>query len=315
MLPRLSSLFFPHRKLRTIIYGSCHGIALKKALESISSARQRLTFENLPENFEITEDEMQTFLNNTAPEIDVFIYQPTSADARGDLFASATVLKALRPQTRTLTFSYLHFELYNPYTLYPGADMPAFTGTYVDYAVGALVTNGVPTAELKAKWHKGPDFAPYGDACLNQNLKELREREERILPGDNPTQLRFADTIQTSFRSEPLFNSMNHPSAGLIQRLAAQTIAALDIRNCGSDTPHREWLDSAFIPIPEFIRRQYELTFPDRTPVLRGKEMSLDEYIHTQAQYFRALDPQVVKSRITELSYSRPWFKPLLSFK
>lgn len=315
MLQSLSSLLFPRRKLRTIIYGSCHGIALKKALESISTARRRLSLEDLPANFEITEAEMDAFLKNVAPKIDVFIYQPISATARGGLFASATVLKSLGPQTRTLTFSYLHFELYNPYALYPLADMPAFTGIYVDYAVGALVANGVATEELKPKWHRGPDFAPYADICLKQNLGELREREERVLPGDNPTQLRFADHIQTNFRSERLFNSINHPSAALIQLLAARTLAAIGIPNSSSNDQCKEWLDDSFIPIPEFIRRQYELSFPDRTPGLAGKDLSLDEYINTQALYFRAVDPQLVKNRMTELSYSRPWFKPLLDFK
>lgn len=315
MFPRLKKIIAPTPRLRTIIYGSCHGYALKKTLKNISTAQQQLEFMELPENFVITEREMSVFLEDVVPRLDLFIYQPISIAARGEQFASARILKLLPSQTRTLTFSYLHFELYNPYSLYPAATLPEFAGTYVDYAIGALVANGMPSDELKAKWDEGPKFGPYVDVCLEQNLAELRDREDRILPGDKSIQLRFADCIEKNFRSVRLFNSINHPSAVLIECLAAQTLQALAIRASEPDNKGREWLDDTFIPIPAFVQKQYGLCFPSPTPILAKKRMSLLEYIDTQARYFRAIDPKVVRTTIEELSFSRPWFEALIHFK
>jgi hypothetical protein len=315
MFPRVKKIIAPSRRLRTTIYGSCHGYALKKTLQNISTAQQQLEFTELPENFVITEQEMSVFLEDVVPRLDLFIYQPTSVAARGELFASARILKLLPSQARTLTFSYLHFELYNPYSLYSAAALPEFAGTYVDYAIGALVANGTPSDEIRAKWDEGPKFEPYVDVCLERNLAELRDREDRTLPGDKSIQLRFADYVEKNFRSVRLFNSMNHPSAVLVEHLAARTLKALAISPSEPDNKGKEWLDNAFIPIPAFVRKQYGLCFSSPTPILAEKLMSLSEYIDTQARYFRAIDPKLVRTTIEELSFSRPWFEALIHFK
>lgn len=296
------------------VYGSCHALAAQRYFRQVVSDHT-LDIAKLAPYYELNDEEIELFKKRTLPSLDFFLYQPISENARGSRFCTAALLREVSARTRTLRFSYAHFELYNPYSVSRLDMLPDTDLAYMDYAVGALVMNGVKGSSLVSLYEQGPDFSPYKDALLAFSLAELRDREMRTLPEDKAVDICSSEYIADNFQGNRLFLSMNHPSNILLKNIFGKMATQMGL-TVDDTLIMSELLEDTVIPIPNYIKDVYELNFfIDNTKLKLGNNsLNLPEYIKRYEDYFRQIKPDIVRSCVENLAISRPWFQALLEF-
>lgn len=292
-------------------YGSCHAQALQKFFEEATDA---IDVVNLPAFFALDHQKLESFKTRTAGQLSWFVYQPISQEAKGEEYATRSILSHLTETASKIPFSYPHFELYNPYAISRAGDLPDIGFGYIDYAIGALVMNGRRGVSLKNFYRSGPDFNEYKDSLKAWCFTELKDREERVLPGDLPIDVKISGFIENQFRNARLFWSMNHPTNALLvpmfSAVADKMGVDVDVEKITS-----ELLSDTVIPIPEYIAGSYDLKFRNEDFCRLGNvDMSLDEYVFRYEDYFMNIDPMMIMKTIEDLARSRPWFNALKTF-
>lgn len=303
------------KPLRVALYGSCHAEGLQKVLASNPRLRPHLEFVSLDSVMDITREGMNDLIS-AFPSLDLLIYQPTSSDYRGEAFSSARLLQHVRGNTKPISFAYYHFELYQPYILGPAPKFPETNLGYLDYLAGACVARGLSDDEIVHQLLHFDGFEPYAPALHAAAMFELRIRENRILDGDRPLDVRIADRVQEAFRAQRLGHTMNHPSSTVFRWLA-DDITTRVAQMFDLDLGDAEPLDSDPLAetsffAPPFVRRAFEMSFDDAATIsLGGKSLSLRDYVSVQRAYFDKVDEALFWDRVAEISSVRPWFRAL----
>lgn len=303
-------------KKRIAFYGSCHAEAMSRLF--LATPWLVDTYEvlySLP-YYLMDEQEINDFSNTVLPTIDYFIYQPISHEAENGKFATAPLLQNLKRDAVTVTFAYSHFELYSPFCLYAPSTFPEFPPLYVDYEVGALVAKG-SSLEAIIEGFEHRKVIDFSQTLLEQNLSELRKREDRVLPGDRPIDVKVADYIAENFRERQLFNSMNHPSNVLLKEISERVVEKMghtEGASGGEYFPYEgiELLNDAYTPVPPIIVEAFALKNTLNRRVLKNNEMSREKYLEMQYHYFKSVDANNILSALEQMSWSRPWFKALM---
>ena len=307
----------PVKPIRTAFYGSCHAEGLQKVLASSPQFGAHLEFVPLASVMEITQDEMGDLIS-ALPSLDLLIYQPTSSDFRGEAFSSARLLQHLPGVTQPMSFAYYHLELYQPYILGPAPRFPEAEFEYLDYLTGACLARGLLDEEIAHQFLHFEGFEPYAPALLAAALSELRTRENRVLNGDRPLDIRIADRVERAFRTQRL--GRHHEPAGktsTVFRWLADDIAVrisqmfnLDLE-CAEPRDADPLAETSFFA-PPFVRRAFEMSFDDAEIVsLGGEHLALRDYISRQRAYFENVDEAMFWGRVEEMSSARPWFQAL----
>ena len=203
-----AALFRGERK-KAVFYGACHAIGVAKILQQQSAFQKQYEAIILPANFSMNSEQLAHAREHILPHADLFIYQPYTGVGRQE-FSTADFLKRLKPSAQSIRFAYPHCEIYQPFTYYPVEGLPAFTSSYIDYAFGRAILDGMKPSEIVAHYRHQGLLTNYADQLLPLNLRELRDRENRVLPGDLPIQVTCSDIVERDFRSKHLFLTMNH---------------------------------------------------------------------------------------------------------
>ena len=289
------------RKRTAAIYGACHAVALHKILNNQPAFAERYDLICLPPNFALTDSQFSHICENVLPKLDLFLYQPVSGEGRH--FATAPMLNALRRSAKSIRFSYMHCELYHPFSNYPSDSMPGYHGDYIDYAVGKMFFARLPLDEAYSR----DLLIPYSDDILRWNLREIRYRENRVFAGDRPIDIKIADLIERRFKKDRLFFTMNHPTSIILNHVARAICSELGLEY--TENIEEEPLGSIVVPVPSFTRKAFGMQFADDPLRMSSVEISFDEYVRQQIEYFKTIDPSIFLTAIKELARNRHWFE------
>lgn len=312
-------MWFQKAPIRVAVYGSCHAGAIKRVLAGVRGLGRRIEFVPLPAVMDITAEEMTAFVADL-PTIDLFLYQPISASYRGPEFASARVVEAAGPRTMLLSFAYYHFEVYTPFVTSALPGLPEPPTEYMDYLLGALIARGFSDAEIAQRLLHLEGLEPYVEGMLAAAFYEFGVREERVLEGDRPLDIRISSRVKAAFRSERLGHTPNHPAAQVLNWIADDVLTHLrpllgkDFAGRGSNCP--DPLEDIQFFAPPFVQRAFGLTFEDAPRVvIKDRAMTLDGYIRDQRPFYEAIPRQTFLDAVEVMAQpsARPWYTPLLT--
>ncbi len=196
-----------------------------------------------------------------------------------------------------------------------GLSEPPFV--YLDYHLAAMICRGLPDAEIADRLMNETCFAPYADQALEKAISALRERENRVLPGEASLSVRVTDLVEGSFRSKLLAHTYNHPTIVVFDHIVNEVLATSSILSAYIK-PRESYavdpLNSDRFVVPQFAREAYDLTFEaGREYALNDEVVSLEQYIAVNRTHFEQEGAEKVNSAIELLSSERPWFKSLLN--
>lgn len=181
--------------------------------------------------------------------------------------------------------------------------MPGYHGDYIDYAVGKMFFARLPLDEAYSR----DLLIPYSDDILRWNLREIRYRENRVFAGDRPIDIKIADLIERRFKKDRLFFTMNHPTSIILNHVARAICSELGLEY--TENIEEEPLGSIVVPVPSFTRKAFGMQFADDPLRMSSVEISFDEYVRQQIEYFKTIDPSIFLTAIKELARNRPWFE------
>ncbi len=186
--------------------------------------------------------------DGTLEQCGLFLYQYLGPEW-GDL-SSARLLERLPDSARSLCIPNMFFTGYWP--LWSGE--PGFN--YRDIHLDALVDASLSMEEILILFLRSPLTARFDlDRLLRDTFARERERESR-------TPVKYVHIIERDFRSERLFNTVNHPGPKLLNHAAAGVLKEL-----GFEPPDYSEMPDAFPefeqPIHPQVAEFHELAFAD----------------------------------------------------
>lgn len=258
-------------------------------------------------------EELAHFETRIAPSLDLFVYQPISARARGPRFSAAAALELVPESCVCLSFQYLHFELYTPFVNLPGHRLGPSPLGYLDFAlVGAYLDGLTPEAAAGLA-----AAAPLTRADVAEiegwTLTELRMRETSEL---GPVDFAATDFIAANFRRAQLFHTVNHPAGEVFRHLASRiadrlcATGVLPAPRGGTGAPI-EPLERIRYPCLPQVRRWAGLEFPEAGDGLlhhRGRTLTPLECAKQTFAYLESKPRDAVAAEFDRIAAKRPWF-------
>ncbi|HWU80361.1 MAG TPA: WcbI family polysaccharide biosynthesis putative acetyltransferase [Caulobacter sp.] len=309
-----------HKPIRAAIYGACHANALLKLLQGIPGLASRIQFTPIPAVMNITPEDMEAFIASI-PDLDLVLYQPISANYRGPQFASARIVEAAGPSTTLISFAYYHFEVYTPFITSALPGLPEPPTEYMDYLLGALIARGFPDEKIVDRLQHLEGLAPYVEGMVGAAFYEFGVREERVLEGDRPLDVRISDRVRALYKDKRLGHTPNHPSTlpmrwiadDILERIAPMTGKILSARWSLKSDP----LDEIQFFAPPFVREAFGMTFQDK-PITRTKthgRQGLAAYVKGQRPFYEAIPRERFIQAVETMAQptARPWYAPLLT--
>jgi hypothetical protein len=303
---------------KAVVYGACHADALRACLARDKRVSEVLEFLPLKACFEMSERDVARFETEIAPNLDVFIYQPVSGKRIGQRFASASLLEFLRPDCITISFQYLHFELYTPFVNYPSRAMGPSPFDYLDYTIVEAYLGGLSPERAvdRAAVIKLSDEML--EQVQTQVFTELRKRET----GETgPVDITLTDFIEANYRDYCLFHTINHPTGILFSDLSERVLDHLHQfgfagpRDCVESSVDLDPLNETHFPCPTRIYEQVGLTFRDEAFRYHRKAINPLEGARRTYRYLEREGRQRVEDAIDRLASKRPWFRGALDVR
>lgn len=302
------------KPLRAAIYGSCHAPAVQTIIERQPELDGRIAFRETPLCFNITESEFEA-LRNDIKNLDLLVYQPISPENRGEKFATARLIEAAAPSTKIISFQYFHLEIYSPFFIDRVNSIPLPPFGYLDYHFAAMVARGMSDSEIVDRLQNETCFDPYAEQALTQGLTALREREDRVLPGEKPVDIRLTDIVAKSYRTTLLNHSFNHPTMFLLD-IIVRRVRELNSEIANILHPRRSYsLDPMAIHrihVPNFVRRIYGLDFPEGKSFAQDNNtLSVEQYVDQNRSHYEGLGADTIFEAIDLCATRRKWFEAL----
>lgn len=305
------------RKLKAAVYGACHADALETVLHAHPDLREAVEFIPLEPCMTVTEPQMADF-ERVLPELDVLIHQPISSASRGDRFASAALLERMGAGATPISFPYFHFELYTPFITAPDPRLPPAPSDYVDYLLAALVVRGEddPAVVERLQTFEGCDA--HAVLMRGASMYELQFREERVLPGDRPLDVRVLERVRAAHAEERLCHTNNHPGPTVMGWIGddvadrlRQVLGLPPVPPPAAARP--DPLGDIDYPALPFVRSAFGLAFED-APVVRlnGQTVGLARYVAQQRPYWEGVAPSTLRAIFEDTLPPRRWYGALL---
>lgn len=308
------------KPIRAAIYGACHANALLKLLRGIPGLGRKIQFTPIPAVMNISPEEMEAFVASV-PDLDLVLYQPISTNYRGPQFASARIVEAAGAKTTLISFAYYHFEVYTPFITSALPGLPEPPTEYMDYLLGTLIARGFNDEQIADRLLNLQGLAPYVDGMVGAAFYEFGVREERVLDGDRPLDVRISDRVRALYKDKRLGHTPNHPSTLPMRWIADDILARLEPMI--GKTLGARWslaadpLNDIQFFVPPFVREAFGMTFDDKSVTLtktHGRQ-NLAAYIKGQRPFYEAIPReqfiQAVETMVQPVS--RPWYAPLLT--
>lgn len=287
---------------------------MQTIIECQPEVEGQIEFRETPLCFNITESEFELFREDIK-NLDLLIYQPISAESRGEQFATSRLIEAASPPTKTISFQYFHLEIYSPFFIdqVNSIALPPFE--YFDYHFAAMVVRGMSNEEIVDRLQNETCFQPYAEQALVQGMDELRARENRVLPGEQLLDIRLTDIVVQSYKTTLLNHSFNHPTMFLLDAIVRR------LRELNSDIadilPPRDsyGLDPMAIHrihVPNFVRKAYDLDFTEGEGfALKGNPLTVEQYVELNRPHYEGLSADAVNDTIDLCAIKRKWFESL----
>ncbi|WP_297509259.1 WcbI family polysaccharide biosynthesis putative acetyltransferase [uncultured Caulobacter sp.] len=308
------------KPIRAAIYGACHANALLELLRGVPGLTGKIQFTPIPAVMNITPEEMEAFIASV-PDLDVVLYQPISANYRGPQFASARIVEAAPSSTTLISFAYYHFEVYTPFITSALPGLPEPPTEYMDYLLGALIARGFSDETIVERLQHLKGLEPYVEGMVGAAFYEFGVREERVLDGDRPLDIRISDRVRALYQHKRLGHTANHPSVLPMRWIADDILARLE--PLIGKTLGARWSlkadplgDIQFFAAP-FVREAFGMTFQDR-PTVRTKthgRQSLAAYVRSQRPFYEAIPREQFIQAVETMAQptARPWYATLLA--
>lgn len=233
----------------------------------------------------------------------LFLYQHLGE--KWDDHASDKLLSMVNPTARVLRLPNMLFTGYWPF--WTNKSPMDFGDAFLD----RLVSMGLGMAEILHVYLHGDIAAKYDlDAMLRASLDVERDKERgadvergragcrdvdrgngaagRVLPGGIPAVVApTVELVESLWKEERLFATINHPNRRLVLHVAEGVLAALDmdplppaVRD-GFTDPYPEFE----LPIHPQVAAHHGLAFggPDATYNIYGRRMTFDDYVRRYA--------------------------------
>ena len=229
-------------KKKYTIYGNCQGQALARFLNASDSFNMQYQYIKTKSVQNISSKDLDTFIKEIIPVVDLLIYQPVSTTYKNNpKYSSNYIVENLNSQARSLSFPSCYFRGYHPELVslksYAAGIQPSKSEIKLDVnsqKVSSLVHDinivqgfleQKTPLEIKEQF-LDQDF--YTNSLLVNLLDltflSLQKRENNL-----NLDIKISGFIRDNYKNYRLFHSFNHPSNQIISYIAERIFECLDI--------------------------------------------------------------------------------------
>ncbi|MEG3766279.1 WcbI family polysaccharide biosynthesis putative acetyltransferase [Alteromonas sp. 14N.309.X.WAT.G.H12] len=272
------------------VFGNCQADPLGLILQSNENFKKEYEFIRFakPAFALRAEDIDQTMA--LLSEIDVLITQNVSE--KFGVFSTRNLIANLKPGARVIRIPNVYFSGYTPEISYfraAGAQVTSFCDYHDVNFLKFYFENKKTAVERSVEAYHDDTF--YSEDYLLTNAeKSLQELRSRELACD----VSISDFIQTHWRSEVLFYSMNHPNRRVLTHLASKILSALEMPDIVFPGKF-EHLSNTQLPLYQAVNKTLDKSGND-TIQIKGNKMDIEAYFSNHARVLDGVDEAFLRN-------------------
>jgi hypothetical protein len=294
-------------------YGFCHAEALQEILAEDPRCAGEIEFTPLRECFLLTEEDLDHFEREVAPQLDVLIFQPVRAGTLGHRRSSDAIKKHVSPECVKLSFPIFRFDLDTPHFSYPVPEAPKPPFDYLDFSIVKQFLDGTPVAEALP----GSRALEISDGVLDRiahwAFVDLKNRE---LGEYGKIDVRLLELVRERMGQEVLFHTINHPAPAIMSAVVEQLVEKLHEAGEIADVaagpgPQPDHFAKIHLPVHPSVQRY--LGLEDPTPLTHGnKTISDAEAVGRTYEYLEQIGREMASASLERLRATHPWNREML---
>jgi hypothetical protein len=261
------------------IYGNCQADAMLKVLLQAPDFAKTFTRQELAPCFAIEGPRLQSWAQDVAPSVGLFIHQRLRKGWRRDeVFDTDWLASHLPEGARVLEWSDMYYKGYEPYMSYPLTFARVPPDDYLNLLHMLAFVHERPWQDVIPLYTR-PDTLP---EPLMLDIHRLCVEE--LVKREADCTIRIAPFIAQSWQSERLFLSFNHPARATMRHAADQVLKYLGLVG---PIPEKAWYvfpETACQPLFVCVSAQLQKPAPDplQSPFLLGtRNVSMKEYFES----------------------------------
>jgi ribosomal protein S18 len=217
------------------VYGNCQARVIASVLSSSKVFKSEFEYFDIKAVHLMTPNELEFFIEQILPQLDLFIFQPVSNKCNNDeRYSTNYLLSKLKSDAISISFPSCYFRGYNPEMkrtklIKHGVDQDEFNYHDQNLIKNFLSENIVsPEDFLSSDCFYSEDFSYQ---AVEESITELELRESNMFGSERQIDIKVSQFIRDNYQKQRLFYTFNHPSTALLIYIGKAILRLLEFED------------------------------------------------------------------------------------
>jgi hypothetical protein len=283
------------------VYGNCQARVLPSVLNSSKVFKKTFQYVNVKAVHTITLEELNYYIDEVIPQLDLFVFQPVSGKYNdNERYSTEFLLSKLKSDAISLSFPSCYFTGYTPEIKHTKLVREGVNRDEFDYhdknIMQYFLSTNTPQPEdfLSNDGFYSEDFSLQ---AVEESLKELEKRESSIFGTDRQIDIKVSKYIRDNYQKERLFHTVNHPSKPLFIYLGKAILDLLDIKD--EITFYKDPLEHTVYPIYKSHYQNLKLEFDNSVNYkIQNQDYLPQDIIKKYLDYYHKIPKEAIGNKI-----------------
>lgn len=283
------------------VYGNCQARIMPSVLNSSKVFKSMFQYVNVKTVHTITIEELDYYINEVLPQLDLFIFQPVSKKYNNnEQYSTDFLLSKLKPDAISISFPSCYFTGYTPEIKHTKLVRDGINKDEFDYHDQNLIKYFLSEASpqpqdfiLSDKFYS----EEFSLQVVEESLKELERRESSIFGSEKQIDIKVSKFIRDNYQKERLFHTVNHPSKPLFIYLGEAILDFLTIKD--KVTFFKDPLEHTVYPIYKSHYQNLKLNFDNFSEYkIQNQDYKPEDIIKKYIDYYQKIPKETIGAKI-----------------
>lgn len=281
------------------VYGNCQARILPSVLNSSKIFKSHFEYVNVKAVHTMTPKDLEYYIDEVLPQLDLFIFQPVSEKYNNDVRYSTNYLSSkLKHNAISISFPSCYFSGYNPEIKHTKLIRDGVNKDEFDYHDKNIMKYFLSVDIPQPQDFIFSDYFCSEDVSLKavkESLSELEKRELSIFGSQKEIDIKISKFIRDNYQTERLFHTVNHPSKTLFIYLGEAILSFLGIED--KITFNKDPLEHTIYPIYHSHYKNLKLKFYNPSEYkIENQDYQPTSIVQKYMDYYSQIPREIIES-------------------
>jgi hypothetical protein len=283
------------------VYGNCQARVLPSVLNSSKVFKNTFQYVDVKAVHTLKSEELDYFIDEVLPELDLFIFQPVSKNYHdNEKYSTEFLLSKLKSDAISVSFPSCYFTGYTPEIKHTKLIREGLDKDEFDYHDRNIMQYFLSTDTPEPDDFVSSDHfysEDYSLQAVEESLKELEKRELSIFGSEKQIDIKVSKFIRDNYRKERLFHTVNHPSKPLFIYLGKAILDFLTIKD--EITFFKDPLEHTVYPIYKSHYQNLKFEFDNSINYkIQNQDYLPQDIIKKYLDYYHKIPNEVIDNKV-----------------